>query len=324
MKNCSGTRWCRALIGAVWLAFAWSQPVQAQVKLEYKFPEGKKLSYKSTVNTKQVLTLGGMNVETESEQVAVSSQTNGKRRDDSSVPVEEKNVSLRLELSLPGGASFTFDSSNPDAKIDNPALAFLGEALKLASETSYTVVVDTHNKVKAVEGNEKIVEKAEKLSPQARDLIHGRMETDKLKQRFEQEHGNLPEVLARPGDSWERTEILDISGGQTLTFKKKYEYVGTEMKGNKTLDKIKTWVTEVELKQDPAANSPLKIAKSNLKVESSDATVLFARAEGQVESLKGKVHMAGDMVTYSINDMEIPGALDLTMETENELQPPAK
>ena len=311
-------------VGAAWLALVWTQAAQAQVKLEYKFPEGKKLTYKSTVKTKQILTLGGMEIETETEQVAVSSQTNGKRRDDSNIPVEQKSESLHLELSLPGGASLSFDSSNPDAKIDNPALAFLGEALKLASETKYTVVIDSHNKVKAIEGNEKIVEKAEKLSPQARDLIHGRMEADKLTQRFEQEHGNLPEVLARPGESWERTETLDISGGQILSFKKKYEYLGTEMKGNKKLDKIKTRVTEVELKQDPAASSPLKIAKSNIKVDSSEATMLFDREEGHVVSLKGKLHITGDKMIYSINNMEIPGALDLTMETDTELQPPGK
>jgi Family of unknown function (DUF6263) len=324
MKKRSGTQRWRAAIGAACLAFLWSQAAQAQVKLEYKFPEGKKLTYKSTVKSKQILTLQGMEIETETEQVAVSAQTNGKRRDDSNIPLEEKSESLHLDLSLPGGMNLTFDSGNPDAKIENPALAFLGEALKLASETSYTVVVDARNKVKAIEGNQKIIEKAEKLSPQARDLIAGRMETDKLKERFEQEHGNLPEVLARPGDSWERTEILDISGGQTLTFKKKYEYVGTEMKGNKTLDKIKTRVTEVELKQDPAANSPLKVVKSNLKVDSSEGTMLFDRDEGHVFSLKGKVRITGDMLTYSINGTEIPGALDLTMETDTELQAPAK
>jgi hypothetical protein len=254
----------------------------------------------------------------------VSARTTGKRRGDSNTPIEEKVESLRMELSLPGGNNVSFDSTNPDAKIENPALAFLGEALKLASEASYTVVVDPHNKVKAIEGNEKIVEKAEKLSPQARDVIVGRMETDILKQRFEQEHGNLPEVLARPGEAWERTEILDLSGGQTLSFKKKYEYVGTETKENKTLDKIKSRVTEVELKQDPNGNSPLKLVKGNLKVESSEATMLFDREEGHVVSLKGKIRMTGNMLTYSLNGMEIPGALDLTMETDTELQPPAK
>ena len=103
---------------------------------------------------------------------------------------------------------------------------------------------------------------------------------------------------------------------RSLTFKKKYEYVGTEMKGDKTLDKIKSRVTEVELKQDPASDSPLKIVKSNLKVAASEGTILFDREEGHVVSAQGKDPVKGDMMTYSFNGMEIPGALDLTMETE--------
>ena len=92
------------------------------------------------------------------------------------------------------------------------------------------------------------------------------------------------------------------------------------MKENKTLDKIKSRVTEVELKQEGAGDSPLKIVKSNLKVADSEGTILFDREEGHVVNLKGKLRVTGDMMTYSINGMEIPGALDLTMETDTELQ----
>ena len=227
-------------------------------------------------------------------------------------------------MSLPGGINLTFDSSNPDAKIDNPALAFLGEVFKLAGETNYTVVLDEQNKVKAVEGTEKLLEKAEKLSPQAKDVIHARTQTDKLKTRFEQELRTLPDVLARPGEPWERTEVLDIGSGQTLIFKKKYEYVGVEKQGEKTLDKISSKVTEVELKMDPDANSPLKVVKAELKPASSEGTILFDRETGHVVSAKGKIQIKGDMITFSFNGTELPGALDLTMETDTELQAEAK
>jgi Family of unknown function (DUF6263) len=324
MKIRTAVQWKFSGIGTICLALLGSNAAEAQVKLEYKFPEGKKLSYKSTVKTKQILTLNGTEIETANDQAVVSTQTNGQKRGDSEIPVEEKVESLHLELSLPGGMSLTFDSSNPDAKIDNPMLEFLGEALKLASETRYTIVVGAQNKVKAIEGNEKNLEKAEKLSPQAKDLMHARLQTEKLKERFEQEHRNLPDVLARPGESWERTETLDISGGQILSFKKKYEYVGTEMKENKTLDKITSRVTEVELKQEGGGDSPFKVVKGNLKVAESEGTILFDREEGHVVNLKGKLRVTGDMMTYSINGMEIPGALDLTIETEIELQTPKK
>jgi hypothetical protein len=313
-----------AVIGFACLALVWSQQARAQVKLEYKFTEGDKLTYKSTTKTKQVLTLQGMDIETESDQVVVSSRTIGKRRADSSTPIEDKVESLRAELSLPGGNNVTLDSTNPDAKIDNPALAFLGEVFKLAGETSYTIVLDNRNKVQAIEGVEKLLEKADKLSPPARDVIGDRMKTDKLKARFEQEYGNLPDVLCRPGEPWERTEVLDVGSGQTLIFKKRYEYVGTEKKGDKTLDKISSKCIGIELKQDPAAHSPLKVVKGDLKVEDSAGTILFDRENGRVFSATAKTRMKGDMMTFSYEGNELPGALDLTIDSNAELQPAPK
>jgi hypothetical protein len=179
-----------AAVGVASLVLCWSETAQAQVKLQYKYPEGKKLSYKRSDKTRQVLTIMGMEIESEDQKTVVVSLSVGKRRGDSNIPVEEKVESLRAELSLPGGINVTFDSKDPKAKIDEPNLAFLGEIYKLASETVFTVVLDAQNKVKAIEGSEKLLEKADKLDPQARDLIRSRFEADKMKREFEQEHQN--------------------------------------------------------------------------------------------------------------------------------------
>jgi hypothetical protein len=63
------------------------------------------------------LTLQGMEFETESDQAVVSWRTIGKRRADSSTPVEEKVESLRAELSLPGGNNLTLDGDKALEKI---------------------------------------------------------------------------------------------------------------------------------------------------------------------------------------------------------------
>jgi hypothetical protein len=67
----------------------------------------------------------------------------------------------------------------------------------------------------------------------------------------------------------------------------------------------------------------LKVTKSDLKVESSAGTILFNREGGHVVSAKGKIHIKGPM-TFTAAGQEIPGELDLTIETETELQPAAK
>ncbi|MFI5461116.1 MAG: DUF6263 family protein [Isosphaerales bacterium] len=317
-------QWALTGIGLACLALFWSQTAQAQVKLQHKFPEGKTFKNKTTSKTHQILTLMGQEIETRQNATVITSRTVGKRRGDSTVPVEEKVESLRIELSIPGGINVTYDSSEPNAKIDNPDVAFLGEVFKLAGESIYTVVLDDQNKVKAIEGAEKLLEKADKLSPPARDAIRSRLESDKLRTEFEQQLRRLPDVLARPGESWDRTEVVDIGSGQTLTFQKKYEYVGTEKNGDKTLDKISSKTTKVELKQDGAAESPLKLKKSDLKVESSNETILFDREEGHVKSATAKIRIKGDDMTFSVNGTDLAGSLDLTIETNTELLPVAK
>ena len=312
-----------AAVGAACLVFIASQSAHAQVKLEHKFPEGKKLTYKTTSKTRQVLTLMGMQIESEENSTSVASQTNGKRRGDQNLPVEKRIESIRAELSLPGGINETFDSTDPNAKINTPALAFLGDMFKMASQVAYTVVLDEHNKVKAIEGTEQLIDKAEKLDPVAKDMIHNQFGPDKLKRDFEQSLQSLPDVLARPGEPWERTEVVEIGGGQTLTFRKKYEYLGTEKKGDKVLDKIASKAIDVSYKQDPDSKSPLKVVKSNLKVDSSEGLTLFDREDGLVVSSKGKIRIKGDM-TFSANGVDLPGALDLRIETNVELVPAAK
>ena len=64
----------------------------------------------------------------------MTSQTVGKKRADDTQPIVEKIESLTSELSLPNDLSVAFDSKDPDAKIDNPQLAFLGDVYKLISQ----------------------------------------------------------------------------------------------------------------------------------------------------------------------------------------------
>jgi len=305
-------------VGVSCLVLFWSQTVQAQVKLEYKYPEGTKLTYKSTSKTQQTLTLMGMGIETKQDATVVKSLSVGKKRPDSTLPIEDKVESLRVEMSFPGG-NLVYDSSDPNVKIDNPALAFLGDVFKLTSQAAYTIVLDEHHKVKAVEGTEKLFEKADKLDAMAKDAIRSSLEPDKLKAKFVQDHASLPEVLARPGEPWERTEVL-AEGGQTFTFRKKYEYLGTEKKGEKTLDKISSKATAVDLKQDPESKSPLKLLKSDLKIESSEGTMLFDRDAGCVVDAKGRTRIKGSL-TLSAGGQELPADVDLTLEIHTELQP---
>ncbi len=310
------------VVGAGFVAMVFSQAAQAQVKLEYKYPEGQKLTYKTTTKMQQVMTIMGQEIPTDIDSTTVDSQAVGKRRDDSTLPVVHKPESMRLKLTAPG-IDIAYDSSDPNAKIENAQVDFLNDVFKLAGEAVYTIVLDGQNKFKAIEGTEKVMEKAEKLDERAKAAIRSELHPDKLKRNFEQSTRNLPDVLTRPGDTWDRNENIDIGGGQTLTFRKKYEYAGPEKKGDKALEKITSKAIEVKYNMDADTPSPLKVTKSDLKIESSGETMLFDREAGCVVESQGKTQIKGSM-TFSINGMEIPGELDLTIDVKIEKQPAAK
>ena len=82
MKIRSTNLWRIAGMAVACLAVLSSHAAQAQVKLEYKFPEGKSSRSSRPRKRSRFLTLQGMEILTEQDNVVVTSRTAGKRRDD--------------------------------------------------------------------------------------------------------------------------------------------------------------------------------------------------------------------------------------------------
>lgn len=306
------------------LIFVSAVPVaHAQVKLEYKFPEGTKSTYKSTTKTHQILSIMGMDIETEAEESVVTSSAIGKRNADGTLPIAQKIESIRSQLSLPGGINVTFDTADPNAKIDNPQVAFLGDVFKALVGVAYTIVLDAKDKPKFVEGTETFDNKLDALDPKAASVLRGRLSAEKIKKAYEQEIGNLPDVLARQGEPWEATEIIDLGFDQSLTLRKRFEYMGTVEKEGKTFDKINVRSLEVVYAMDPKSASPLKVTKSDLKVDSSDGTILFDREAGDKVESTLVTRIKGNMTLESAGK-ELPTTLDLTLDISGRREPSKK
>jgi hypothetical protein len=311
------------ILGLAFPAVHWSPRAQAQVKLEFKFPEGQNLTYKSTARTRQVLTLNGMNRDSVLRETKLCSRSVGKRRDDSTLPVDEKVQFLRAEYTLLDGTKLTLDSSDPNIKIDNPQLAFLADVFKLENTITYTVVLDKQSKVKAIEGTEKLKEKAEKLTDSiAREEFQHATGVDRLKTKFEHAFCILPDTPLQAGELWERSELLEING-KAFTVRKKYEYVGTEKNGDRIFEKISQKVLEIKYDIDPKEKLPLKVVKSDLKVQSSEGTILFDSEQGHIASSSQKIRFKGNM-TFSGAGVDQTGEFDLTFDLNTQLQPAAK
>jgi len=313
----------RAFLPALALLAFLAPQARAQVKLEYKFPEGTKSSFRSNSKVHQVLSIMGMDIESKAEESVVTSTTIGKRNADGTLPVAQKVESIHSELSLPGGNNVTFDSDNPDAKIENAQLAFLGDVYRALVGIGYTVVLDDKNKPKFVEGTEAFIAKIDALEGPAALLLRGRLSAEKIKRDFDQEHSNLPDVLARKGEPWEQTQTSEIGGGQTLTFRKRYEYQGPVTVDGKSVEKVGVRAVSVKYEMDPNSESPLKVTKSDLKIESSEGSFLFDRENGRIVDTKEVIRIKGDL-TISAGGKDLPSTLDLTFDVSGQRDPKSK
>lgn len=296
----------------------------AQVKLQFKFPEDQKYSYQSTTKVDQVLTINGMEIPTKSDQVQKVRMEFGKKREDGSIPIHETIVSIKTVLDLPGGINLTLDSEdNGEAPKDEPeALKPLRETVKALAGANFTIVVNKDGEVSAIEGAEKGLPKADALDPAIADALKKRFEADRLKRESKDVFGMFPKTTVRPGEPWDRTEVMDIGSGQTLTFLYKYEYVGTTEQDGKTLDKLAVKASTISYQMDNPA-SPIQLGKSDLKIASSDGTILFDREAGRIASSDVKSRITGDL-TLVINGKDLPSTLDLTIGTGTRIIPDDK
>jgi hypothetical protein len=316
----------RRVLATMVLAGALGPAARAQVKLEFKPAEGTTQKHKTVVKVQQVLTIVGMEVKTSSETDVGTTSAFGKRKDDGTLPITITLDSTRSKITIQD-QEYVIDSADKDAKIDFEPLAFLVDLVKAFRGASYTVVLDAKNGVKFVEGVEKNLEKVGDLPKKAAAELKSRLDADRIKREYEQAHGYLPDGLVREGEPWERTETDDIGSGQTLTVKKRYEYKGTVTKDGKTLDKIGVKVLDVAYKMDPNAEAEAKVTKSDLKVESSDGTILFDREAGAAIEHDETYRVTGDMtLVIKINgeDKELPSKIDLTIGSATTLEKPAK
>jgi hypothetical protein len=298
-------RWFVFVSAAAWL---WTVDAGAQEKLVHKLEEGRKLVYLTETKTEQTLTLGGMDLETKSTGIQTTSHTLGKRADDGTLRQVEKVESVQVDLSLPGGLSFQFDSGNPNKAPDNPLLEPLAKMLRVTTQMATTLVFDRDNKLKDVELPADLV-------AQVDPMFQGMFNAEKLKKKLNGDRGYLPTEPVKPGDKWENNSEQGLGGGQTFFFRTEYEYTGVVEKDGRKLHRIVPRPLSVTYALDPPAGSPFNVTASDLKIADTEGEILFDAEQGAVQTHQNKLHITGDM-TFNINGQELPGKLDLTIRSK--------
>jgi len=298
----------RALVPAALLTIGIATAAAAQVSLLLKTQEGTS-TVTNTVAVKQVLTIAGMEVPTESHVTSRAQVTTSKAAADGSQKVEEKTTGFAIKLSTPVG-NLDYDVEKPDPKAgEGTPLQPLVEGLSALKGLAYTVVVKD-NKVTGVEGIEEALSKVPVASAES---LKQQLNPDTIKREWQQHFEALPGKPVKKGDTWTRTEVMGIGGGQTLTYDVQYEYQDPIQKDGHSLDKVSIVFTNVKYAVEGTALGGLKVVSSDLKVDQSFGQYLLDRETGTIVERSTNVHITGPMV-FDFNGAQLPGKVDLSLD----------
>ncbi|MSR59122.1 MAG: hypothetical protein EXS05_16000 [Planctomycetaceae bacterium] len=288
-----------------------SSIASAQVKLERKLKEGLDRTTEMTTRTEQKLTIAGMERDTASQTRMTIQSTVGKRDDAGNLRVQEKIKALQVTMQIMG-TDYSFDSASPDAAGSSP-VEFLRPIHKGLSQRTATTTYDKKNEVAAIEFDQDILGN---LAEEVRNFVKSEFDTEKLKQAANEEAKRLPTDPVKKGDTWERTEKMNLGSGQIMTIATRYTYEGEVEKDGRKLDRITSSVLSTAYSlENPTPQ--LTVKSSELKPAESKGEILFDRELGIGVETSSLLRITGEM-TLVIDNVEYPAKLDLKMESSTQ------
>lgn len=306
-----------ALLIVALLAFG-SSVAKAQVQLVPKVEPGAKFTRETSVLVDQTLKVAGMDVDSDADSAYTTTTTVGTKDANGHLPVALTFDAVRGNLVLPGNMTVNFDSSTNLAKASNPAIEFILDAFKAMQGATYSTYVTPDNEWIRVEGLDQLLDKA---GPMAAEHLKSQFSEATLRKEHEQVLARYPKQPVKPGETWERTEAMNFGSGQVMKVLRQYEYVGTEERDGRTLDKLNVIDKKVvSFEVEPGGSAPFKIGASDLIVAGSKGTIYFDREKGREVEHQREMHITGKF-TLTVNDMDLPTEVDLKMEFGERVKP---
>jgi hypothetical protein len=229
--------------------------------------------------TKQTMTVMGMNHTQNQKQTFVFSWTPKEQDKDKNWIVVQKIEAVKMNIDL-GGNKVEFDSNNPAAAAGNP----LGDFFKALVGSQFTLHISPEMKVIKIEGRDDFQGKLIKANPQMEPLLNPAF-------------GAFPPHAVKKGEKWTKDSTVNIGPIGSYVTKYTYTYEGKQDK----FDKISV-VTDLKYQEPGAAGGgelPFQIKAAKLESKGATGTILFDNEKHRVNQSDTKMKLEGKL-TISI------------------------
>jgi hypothetical protein len=298
---CALGLWVVGLVGGAGQAFG-------QAKLEWKLTPNSTWVNEIEVETRQTLKIAGMNVDSESRSKQTQRSTVGERDGLNRLKVKQKLEQMQVTMKQQG-LQFDFDSRSPDEK-GSSQLEVLRPLYKSLLALESDLVYDKDNQPVDVEFDQQFLNS---LDANVQAQIRSQIDPANQKRGLKQLSERFPPTAVAKGDTWERTEMTDLGGAQTMKVRRSYTHEGLEEHEGRPCVKLTMKVLSVELSAE-GGTTPVKIKPTELKSDGSDGVSWFDVQLGDVVEERQTLKAVGPL-KLEINGMELPAELDLEMKT---------
>ncbi len=282
---------------------------QDTVDLKWKFEKGKTFYQEMTTDTKQKMTVMGMDINQTQKQTFYFSWTPVEEKD-GNWTIKQKIIGLKMDIQV-GQTPITYDSTK-DTTAANP----LSDFFKNLVGAEFTLTLDKNMKVTKVEGRDEFLKKLSGTNQQMEPLLKQILSDEALKQMADPAFAIVPGKPVKKGDTWERTSKLNMGPIGTYDTTYKYTYDGTDPKDkNLAVVKISTNLKYSPPAAGAATGLPFKILSADLKSKDGTGTAQFDIKKGRLVSLNMSLKLDGKL-TIDIQGMNSEVQLNQEQTTQ--------
>lgn len=296
---------------ALFLSAAASASAQVNLVNQPDYKPGRETKATTEMKLDQTLTIAGMPIETKVENFVVQNFKVGEPQTDGNVPVAQKTESMQLNLSA-AGMTFNFDSGNPNTDVPNPIFKSVAEFLAKMCKAEQQIVYGADGKVKEVKWKDDVFANVD-------PMYKSEVDPETLKKTIQQELDRLPGKTVNKGDSWTRTEEVNLGASQKMTIENEYTYTGPATVDGKAVEQISVKAKSVKLTMDGPTAEGVLFKNAEVSVKDSSGTLSYDPALKTITRSESAIHLTGKL-TLEAGGMELPTDLDLKLNVKTDVK----
>ncbi len=268
-----------------------------------EYQAGQVHTTEAEVSVAQTLTINGADIVTSADTFLITSEVVEAATTEGAT-LRGGFETIQVDMMI-AGTAYSFSSENPTATTPPAGLEPIGELYRGMAEAEWTTTVDENGRIESMEY---VGDAFANLDPALQSEVDLQRHVDDANQQAERLPGEGIEI----GQTWKRTEVMNLGSGQEFRIEREFTYAGSEDVNGHTLERVDVSSLSLEYTIAPNPSLPLTVKSSDLEIETTEGAFWYDPELGVIVKSNEEFHVTGDL-ELEIQGMVLPSQLELTI-----------